>query len=284
MFYSILLTSSLSEPSVPCCDICNPELLNRTRPARLEPVKRKAQIKFGLANTNVEDALHEWRKRVWTQDFKNSMFGPTGILTNETLTALSSVGPILSLKQLESIVGENWPWFGKYGDNLLTELISLNIPPMIPKPPQSRRTKRSGMSETTVGQGGGGKRQRALPQGSESTTLTAPTPVSRFVNAPSSTIPTLPQQFYPYPSTPLRPLAPPFSATGIYPNPYYAYMTPVPPTMSYHPAYTHPPTNSSSPLPTSANSQATQTSQQTTLFDFRHYNPESGGSSRYNQS
>lgn len=186
-------------------------------------------------NTDVEDALHEWRKRVWAQDFKNAMFGPTGILTNETLAALSSVGPILTLKQLESIVGENWPWFGKYGDNLLTELISLNIPPMIPKPPQSRRAKRTATNETSVGHGGGGKRQQVLP-GTDNQASSTPTPVNlRLVNAPSSssTIPTLPSHpFYPYPSTPVRPLAPPFSTTPIYQSPYHPYMTPAPPPIT----------------------------------------------------
>ena len=83
------------------------------------------------------------------------MFGPTGILKNETLTALSSVGPVIvSLKQLESVVGENWPWFGKYGDNLLTELISLNVPPMILKPPQPKRTKRTAINMASEEQGG----------------------------------------------------------------------------------------------------------------------------------
>jgi hypothetical protein len=66
----------------------------------------KSTNQLGLVNTDVKDALHEWRKHMWAQDFKNAMFGPTGILTNETLMTLSSFGPILSLKELESIVGE----------------------------------------------------------------------------------------------------------------------------------------------------------------------------------
>ena len=271
----MILTSSLTDPSVPCCDICHPELLNRTRPARSETVKRKPQVKFGLANSDVEDALHEWRKRVWAQDFKNAMFGPTGILTNETVALLASVGPILSLKQLETIVGENWPWFGKYGDNLLTELISLNIPPMIPKPPQPRRTKRAATNETVTNVGGG-KRHRTLPDNQASTT---PTPV-KFVNAPgpSSTLSTLPSHpFYPYPSTPVRPLGPPFPPTTIYQNPYHGYM--IPATPLYH---AFPQTNTPTPLATpSSSSRVTPTTQPTSSLEFRHYIPGSKGTSNY---
>ena len=275
----MILTLLLTDPNVPCCDICHPELLNRTCPAHSEAVKRKPQIKFSLANTDIEGALHKWCKCVWAQDFKNAMFGPAGILTNETLPQLASVGPILSLKQLETIVGENWPWFGKYGDNLLTELISLNIPPMIPKPPQPRRTKRTATNETNIEQVGGGKRHQTLPDNQAST----PTPV-KFVNAPSSssTIPTPPSHlFYPYPSTPLRPLGAPFHPATIYQNPYPAYMIPATPHYSAYPGYLQ--SNTPTPLatPSSSSYLVTQTSQPTTLFNFRHYIPESGRSSKY---
>ena len=73
--------------------------------------------------------------------------------------------------------------------------------------------------------------------------------------------------------------------TPTYPNPYHAYMTPAPHTMTYYTAYTHPQSNSPAPLATPANSQVTQISQQTTSFEFRHYNPASTSrDSRYNPS
>ena len=108
-----------------------------------------------------------------------------------------------------------------------------------------------------------------------------PSPVN-LVNVPSSTVPRLHHPFYPYPSTPVRP--PPFSTTPspIYQSPYHTYyMTPAAPPMSYYPAvpaYTHPPT----PLATLANSRVTlaQTSQPTSSFEFRNYNPESNEFSR----
>jgi hypothetical protein len=188
-----------------------------------------------------------------------------------------------SLKQLESVVGENWPWFGKYGDNLLTELISFNIPPMIPKPPQPKRTKRTATKKASEEQGGG-KRQRSLPDNQAQAT---PTPVN---NVPSSSTTTLSSPSYllypsPYPSTPARP-PPHFSTTPIYPNPYFAsYMTPAPhpgPMLYHYPVYTSPQTTISTPTPLAnpANfCQVTQISQPTS-YGFRHYNPESSGSSR----
>jgi hypothetical protein len=71
------------------------------------------------------------------------MFAPSGILSDERIENLSSVGPIGRLNELERVVGMDWPWFGRYGDNLLEELKKLNIPLMQPKPQQTRAEKRT---------------------------------------------------------------------------------------------------------------------------------------------
>ena len=70
------------------------------------------------------------------------MFGSSGILKDDVIEKLASVGPILNLAGLERIVGPQWPWFGKYGDELLTKLLAMSIPPMVPKPTQQKPAKR----------------------------------------------------------------------------------------------------------------------------------------------
>lgn len=128
---------------MPCCDLCAPTLLNRTRPGPPEKTPKKANIKSGLVNEKTQNALLDWRKKVWQEDFADMIFGPSSILSDETVDMLSSVGPVLRLNVLERIVGSEWPWFGRYGNQLLDYLISLNIPPMQPKPQQKRAAKRA---------------------------------------------------------------------------------------------------------------------------------------------
>ena len=70
------------------------------------------------------------------------VFGPSGILKDDTLETLASVGPILRLSELERVVGSQWAWFGKYGNDLLAALAEMDMSPMQPKPPQTRATKR----------------------------------------------------------------------------------------------------------------------------------------------
>ena len=44
------------------------------------------------------------------RDFPNAIFGPSGILGDGIVSSLASVGPILSLIQLEKVVGEMSCW------------------------------------------------------------------------------------------------------------------------------------------------------------------------------
>jgi hypothetical protein len=76
------------------------------------------------------------------RDFEDAVFAPSGVLSNERVENLSSIGFIGRLNELERVVGANWPWFGQYGDELLEELKKLNIPPMQPKSPKKRVEKR----------------------------------------------------------------------------------------------------------------------------------------------
>ena len=129
--------------SVPCCDICCPELLDLTRPGPPVTIQKASALKLGIPNSEVVQSVHEWRRKIRNRDFPDSIFGPSGILSDEIVNSLGSVGPILSLIQLEKVVGESWPWFGKYGDELLEELEKLTIPPLQPKPKQARGQKKA---------------------------------------------------------------------------------------------------------------------------------------------
>jgi hypothetical protein len=113
-----------------------------TRPGPPVSVQRASALKLGIPNSEVVQAVHECRRKIRERDFPHAVFGPSGILSDETVESLASVGPILSLIQLEKVVGENWPWFGKYGDELLEVFKKLSIPPLQPKPKQPRGQKK----------------------------------------------------------------------------------------------------------------------------------------------
>ncbi|KAJ7622306.1 P-loop containing nucleoside triphosphate hydrolase protein [Roridomyces roridus] len=151
-----------AEPTVPCCDICTPELLNLTRPAKPPKVIRQSAVKHGQVNADVQTSLDEWRVRIKQRDYPSPLFAAAAILRDETVALLSSVGPIESREHLQKVLAGQWTWWGKYGEELYAHLSSLVIAPMVPLPKKTRGQKR--VSEEKE------KGHRALP-------LVGPTPL-----------------------------------------------------------------------------------------------------------
>ena len=114
-----------------------------TRPAEPEKKGRVATVRRGVPNSIVRNALYKWRTSIHARDFPDSLFGPSAILKDDTLDLLSSVGPIASVAVLKRVLAGNWSWISTYGSELWTELQKLDIPPMQPKPRQTKVAKRA---------------------------------------------------------------------------------------------------------------------------------------------
>ena len=133
----------LQVPTVPCCDICNPELLNLTRPAAPRPNSRKKAVAYEAVNPAMQTSLKQWRTNIWSRDFEDAIFSPAGILSDDAVDKLSSVAsPIENLISLERALGGGWAWFGTYGDELLVQIKTVPFKSMGPKPKQKRGAKR----------------------------------------------------------------------------------------------------------------------------------------------
>ncbi|KAF9537319.1 hypothetical protein CPC08DRAFT_809291 [Agrocybe pediades] len=146
-------------PTVACCDLCDPSLLNRVRPGEPETATRKASVKTGMLNEEVKHALQEWRRTIWDRDFGDSIFDSSIILKDETVETLSSIGPIAQLNELEKVTGDDWPWFAQYGDELLEEMKRLAIAPMQSKKAAPKRVEKR--AANGVIDGGAVERKRA---------------------------------------------------------------------------------------------------------------------------
>ncbi|KAJ7035030.1 P-loop containing nucleoside triphosphate hydrolase protein [Mycena alexandri] len=131
-----------AQPTAPCCDICCPQLLNKTRPGKSPAVARQSAIKRGEVNTDVQTALHQWRVKIKARDYPTPLYTASAIMRDETIALLSSVGPIDSRENLQTILAGQWTWWNEYGEELYSCLAALTIPPMVPLPPKRRGTKR----------------------------------------------------------------------------------------------------------------------------------------------
>ncbi|KAJ6620873.1 hypothetical protein B0H10DRAFT_2019831 [Mycena sp. CBHHK59/15] len=138
------------QPTVPCCDICCPALLNQTRPGKPPAVARQSAVKHGQVNKDVQAVLHKWRVTIKARDYPTPLYTASAIMRDETIVLLSSVGPIKSPAHLQAILAGQWTWWDDYGEELYACLAVQKIPPMIPLPPKKRGKKRVGESGVEV--------------------------------------------------------------------------------------------------------------------------------------
>lgn len=179
---AVLTRSSVS--TVPCCDICCPTLLERTRPSPVvKPVAPVKAVAKGVPNEEMRSLLEDWRQDVFDRDHRRSPLDSTAILNDEDIAHLSSIGE-LTLEILEGILQPSWLWWDRYGQDLV-ELTKGIKTPYIPLPKAPRKTKRASEEDTDKdGQSVKKPRTRAEP----STQTIAPSPVI------ASTPRTLPSQ------------------------------------------------------------------------------------------
>ena len=90
-----------ADPTVPCCDLCDPTLLDRTCPAPSTSQPKITGVKTGKVNPTVRSALQRWRSQILKRDFEDAVFGSSGFLSDERVENLSSVGFIGRLNKLE---------------------------------------------------------------------------------------------------------------------------------------------------------------------------------------
>lgn len=84
---------------------------------------------------------------VWKRDYPNALFSSAAIVSDETVTFLSSLGRIPSRDNLSTVLAGQWKWESRYGDELFALLNTTDLPAMKPLPKKTRGAKRSGLTE-----------------------------------------------------------------------------------------------------------------------------------------
>ncbi|TFY52110.1 hypothetical protein EVJ58_g10196 [Rhodofomes roseus] len=125
-----------------CCDICNPELLDRTRPGVTTRASAKTKrIVRGLQDVKAQLALYQWRDDVYERDHPFALYDSTAILDDVTIERLTTIGN-QNREVLASILKPTWIWWDRYGTDLIAHIATLDIV-FTPKPRQPSKIKES---------------------------------------------------------------------------------------------------------------------------------------------
>ncbi|OJT07078.1 ATP-dependent DNA helicase Q5 [Trametes pubescens] len=132
--------ASSTDLTAPCCDICDPLLLDRTRPGPSTRVDKPKTVKRGQPVPEFSAALQQWCNRVYARDHQGSQWDATAILDSTLIEGLTSVGP-LDKKKLTTMLQASWIWWDEYGNELATLVSPWQIP-VVPLERTSKKAKR----------------------------------------------------------------------------------------------------------------------------------------------
>ncbi|KAF7321579.1 hypothetical protein MKEN_00678900 [Mycena kentingensis (nom. inval.)] len=166
----IYSNKELSQCTGACCDVCNPELFDRTRPGAYKARSRRSTVKKGEPSVMVQERLVGWRTVVKKRDFRTALWSAEGILPLETIIVLSSVGPIQDRVALDRVLAGQWKWEERYGEELLAFLKSFEMPAFQPLPKKKRKAPAASTSDS---QPPAAKRARTM---ASATPLATPAP------------------------------------------------------------------------------------------------------------
>ncbi|KAI0091120.1 P-loop containing nucleoside triphosphate hydrolase protein [Irpex rosettiformis] len=138
--------------TVPCCDICSPALLQRTRPALItRPVAAARALQRGIPDSLVRSLLEAWREEVFERDHKYSSLDSAAILCDDDILRLASLGK-LAREAVEMALKPSWPWWDQYGNELIAKMdgVEISFVPIRKQPRKSKRSPASGADNSEV--------------------------------------------------------------------------------------------------------------------------------------
>ncbi|PIL28981.1 transporter [Ganoderma sinense ZZ0214-1] len=209
VFRSTLVTEDLT---VPCCDICDPTLLDATRPQPLPPERKPKNRKRGLPDLDAQAKLRSWRRDILKRSYAYAQYDGSAILDDDLITSLTTIGP-LTPDIVSELLKEKWIFWEQHGTELTTFLQTFTIV-FTPLPPKPRAAKAGTISVIDLLLDTTPKRPRAdstpdasttkrarLPEGSEQRPegLAIPGPSRPLTTASAPVVPP-----NPYLNTPLR--------------------------------------------------------------------------------
>ena len=134
-FVSFIVSHTLSEPTVPCCDICDPSLLDLVRPGPRPTSTTKKLAYSKHPNLLVVSALREWRCKTLINDNHPCYLPASYILSEEAINKLASLSPCTELS-VKVYLSQQWVFWSTYGSDVTATIASsqLQFEKIVPSP------------------------------------------------------------------------------------------------------------------------------------------------------
>ncbi|KAH9008258.1 P-loop containing nucleoside triphosphate hydrolase protein [Lactarius hengduanensis] len=112
-----------SQPVVPCCDVCDPSLLDLVRPG-LRSKSTTKKLAYGKQpNLKVVSTLRNWCQKVLIDDKHPRYLPASYILSEEAINKLASLSPGTD-STVEGYLSQQWVFWARYGSDVTPIIIS----------------------------------------------------------------------------------------------------------------------------------------------------------------
>ncbi|KAH9171007.1 P-loop containing nucleoside triphosphate hydrolase protein [Lactarius sanguifluus] len=114
------------QPIVPCCDVCDPSLLDLVRPG-LRPKSTTKKLAYRKQpNLKIVSALRNWRQKVLIDDKHPRYLPASYILPEEAINKLASLSPCTE-STVEGYLSQQWVFWAMYGSDVTAVIISSQL-------------------------------------------------------------------------------------------------------------------------------------------------------------
>ncbi|KAG8709845.1 hypothetical protein FRC11_005158 [Ceratobasidium sp. 423] len=107
---------------VPCCDICDPSVLDKVRVPPPKKKCRAVKAKRGLFNAEIFEILVAWREKICERDFSHLQWAPNAFLDDETIHSIASWPDAATGTKLPTLLEKEWGYWSQYGGELIAHL------------------------------------------------------------------------------------------------------------------------------------------------------------------
>ncbi|KAF8669026.1 Atp-dependent dna helicase, partial [Rhizoctonia solani] len=113
---------------VPCCDVCDPSVLDKVRVPPPKTRRRVVQAKKGQLNPKIVKSLIAWREVIHKRDHSHVQWAPNALLDDQTIHSIANRPDIALGTNLARLLEGSWGYWGHYGGELLDLLKQAPVP------------------------------------------------------------------------------------------------------------------------------------------------------------
>src|SRR6267142_2746446 len=118
------MLTNVAAPTVSCCDICSPSLLDLVRPGKKPNTDRSTRLAFEKQeNQALYKTIDNWREETYERNYKDTSLQAENVLPNEAISRLAHLKLPVTAAAIRSFLVDSWPFWDQHGEDLMERVL-----------------------------------------------------------------------------------------------------------------------------------------------------------------